>query len=139
MSEEDLTFGREALVAEPEEKPAQPSKTKSSRLEVRVIESRGKAVLVEVHTKKRWSRSVVPTECLVDGKVTEADLDAGDISVAWEEVIHFHATPETLGEAFRGRGIFNREDLAAKLPVAKSAMQDVYLLDIIELLKGDRS
>ena len=111
-------------------------KPKAKTLPVRIVKAQGEAVLVEVFTKQRWSRSVVPREVVKDGRVTEADLDAGDVTVDWAALVELSATPESIAEALKRQEIFTHDDLAAKLPQAKAAIAAAYSLDLVKLIKG---
>jgi len=82
-------------------------------------------------------RAYVPTEAVVNGKVSADDLEAGaEYGVRWERFLTVSLTPLDLAKLFRRRGIWTLEDLKQKSVQVKIAPLEAVAFNIAELIRS---
>ncbi len=83
------------------------------------------------------ARLIVPAETVQAGEVADEVLALGIPQGApWEEIVSLNATPAALAAALRRRGIWDVADLRRNTDGARSALQEVYGLDLAALLRA---
>ncbi len=113
----------------------EPVEVKVTLTQVRVIEKRGPACVVEYAGGLK--RCIVPADEIVDGSVSVETLEAGaPYGLPWERLVTLSATPEKLAEALRANGIWTAEDLDNNVQAVLGALQAVYGVDLARLLQA---
>lgn len=80
---------------------------------VRLIEHRGQSALVEwLDDEARYCRAYVPLASLVDGACPPTELVRGiPYGIHWEDLITVTATPESIANELRRRGVWRWQDI----------------------------
>ena len=91
---------------QPKAKPPDP------RLPVRLVAHKDGSALVEWIDLYGYHRAYVPLDRLKDGTVSAKDLERGiPYGLPWEDWIEVSATPESIANELRRRGIWRWEDM----------------------------
>ena len=124
--------------------PVEPKPVKVGRpIPVRIIRDNGPTVLVEwavgSKTAPDWRRAYVPKEVVHDLSAQQAELDAGTpYGVRWEELAVVTATPETIGQELRRRGLWTVRDCEIRVAEAQAAFVAACSADFGALLQAAR-
>ena len=104
---------------------------------VKPFPTNGPTTLVEWEAGNDLFRAYVPTEAVVNGKVSVDDLEAGaEYGVRWERFLTVSLTPLDLAKLFRRRGIWTLEDLKQKSVQVKIAPLEAVAFNIAELIRS---
>jgi len=112
-------------------------------VDVRVVASRVKSLVVEVKTSKEWYRSVLPIEAVrrlpgaTVGTAFEDDLAAGRYGEDWAKMVDARDFPNRLADELRKQGIFSKEDLRKKLELARVAVMSAHGRTLADLLSKE--
>lgn len=113
-------------------------KKKPKMIPIVILKSQPDSALVEFTHDGLLQRAYIPTAEIVDGKASEAVLDAGiPYGIDWES-ISFKSSNKDLANALRKKGIWTCEDAQRNTNVIVSALQAVYGVDLAALLKYAR-
>ena len=128
--QQDLTEETEAHVPEPIPKPVpkpvpkKASKPKPRMIEVRVIRAKSGSALVQwLDAKGMYCRGFLPSTSVVDGAADLNELEKSiPYGLPWEKFIEVTATPESIANNLRKRGVWVFENLSNMSAVMKSNM-----------------
>ncbi len=109
-----------------------------AEMNVTLVRHSGAAALVEyADGEGRLRRVTIPAGEIVDGVVSEAELDRGiEYGLPWEELLALRVTPERVADELRRRGIWTAQDLRARPNEAAAALMAAYGVDVAALLKA---
>lgn len=105
------------------------------KIKVNVIRRKGATMLVQFADENGVQRVTLPSSSVDDdGLVDVLELSLGiPYGLPWEEIVQFKATPETVTNELRRRGIWTREDLIADPNGAVSAFRTASGVDASRL------
>ena len=92
-------------------------KTKPDPVPVRVVGEKGESSLVEYQVDGMYRRRYVPAKSVKNreekrGEVVKTTLDKGIVyGLPWEDFIEITATPESVANELRRRGVWYTEDM----------------------------
>jgi len=138
---EDEVQATEQNVKQPEEiKPEPvPKPSRSATIAVSVTREQGKASIVQwIGGDEEQHRSTVPTESIVEGKVKESVLLAGEDKFRWED----EGFDVVWARALRRAGLFTIEDYVANSMQGLNALRgaaNLIMQRIIGRRKSQRS
>ncbi len=87
-------------------------KKKPEPVPVRVVGEKGESSLVEYQVDGMYQRRYVPKKSVKDGAVSPITLGKGIVyGLPWEDFIEITATPESVANKLRQRGVWYIEDM----------------------------
>jgi len=106
-------------------------------IQVRVIQKKGMAALVEWLDADGTHRATIPAKAIKGNLVAKDELDYGiPYGEPWEEMLELNATPEAIAESLRKCGIWTYEDLLSRPQQALGAIQAAYGFDLAALYRA---
>lgn len=87
-------------------------KAKPKPVPVKVVGEKGESALVEYQVDGMYRRRYVPRKSVKDGAVSPITLGKGVVyGLPWEDFIEITATPESVANKLRQRGVWYIEDM----------------------------
>ena len=113
-------------------------KKREEVVDVKIIEHRGKAKLVQTVQDGSPRRYVVETVKIKDGKVASGVLKKSpEVGEEWAEMVGFKGTPDDLDRIMRINGLFTREDIQKNPGALQASIMALHHEDVLAL-KGIR-
>ena len=94
------------------EEEKQEERKKPEPVPVRIVGEKGESALVEWVQDGSYKRAYVPAKSVKEGAVSPITLGKGiPYGLPWEDFIEITATPESVANELRRRGVWYLEDL----------------------------
>jgi hypothetical protein len=104
---------------------------------VKTIKVEGDASMVEYVLDGRLQRATIPTSKIKGGEASVSTLSAGiPFGTDWENLITIKATPVSIANALRNRGVWTPEDALANPRQVVLALQTACAIDISKIFGG---
>ena len=116
--------------AEPEQEPRRQVQT----VAVKLIERRGKSVVVQYVRLGKTVRAMIPADILADRMPKDVMDAAVPMSVPWAELVVPSVTGEQLETALRNHGVWTKTDYRTKQREVMSAIQ-IVVSDVLTQLR----
>lgn len=104
---------------------------------VKIIKVEGDASLVEYVLDGRLQRATIPTGKIKGNEASAYSLNAGiPFGADWENLIELKATPVSIANALRNRGVWTPEDAKRNPRQVVLALQTACAIDLSKIFGG---